>query len=1102
MVSRRIWLLAGLSILFLAFSFLPLYTFTTATAESRCNWAGFLADVTVPDGSTHPANETFTKTWRLKNIGTCTWTSSYTLVYARGDRMNSPLSIALPGRVAPGESVDLSLTLKAPSTPGHYRGYWQFRAPNGSLFGIGSSATDPIWTDINVLSASTLAYNFAEKVCEATWRSGAGILPCPSTLGDSRGFAVRLETPRLENGVWDNPPGLLLFPENKYNGYIQGLYPEITVQSGDRFQAIVGCEYGSSCYVTYRLDYQIGNGALKTFWKWNEMNEGRIYRVDKDLSSLAGKQVKFVLTLLAAGNASGDRAILAQPQLVRLSSEPTPTPPGPTSTSPGATPTATFTPLPPPAGVAYEFANHLCDATWRSGAGVLPCPVVSTDSRGFAVRINTPRLEDYSLDELPGILVVPNESTEGYIQGTYPEYTVRAGDHFQSIIGCEYGKSCYVTFRLEYQVNNGPNQILGQWVEQKEGLTYSVDRDLSFLAGQNVKFTLTLLATGSAANDIAIWARPRILQSDTPPPSFTPGSETPSPTFTATPPVLTAVPPTPFPGTLYDFASNACAAAWSSAAGALPCPGIEGDARGFVLPTANQQLESGVIDPAPALILFPQNKYNGLIKGIYPAIQVQAGDRFQAIVGCAYGSPCNVTFRLDYQVGNGPVSTYWTWKEKNEGLFYIVNKDLSTLAGKNVKFILTILASGSASGDRALWSQPRLVRPGYMTPTPTPTSTPDPSIRVTGATIEVARPFNILCGASNYVDVYGSISTNGPVTVSYHWELGGDKTQVSNEETLVFSGAATRPLHGGTYNLDCGSYTARLVISGPNGYSALIYFSLYPNDTTPPPSATPTPTATLTPSPTPTTTAVETISPTVRPGMGPYAVILIASGDVLNVRSAPGVENPIISSFGPAARDIWRTGAETGSWVEVYLPGDATGWVNSTYLTEQVDGSFFCADARVPVLIDQSLKTAMQTSSGNLFAGLVHARHGLAVRRWAYGPAVTFTPYGASLAFISPTIYNWGGGPSGQPTYGTFAEVIQPRLNEVLSASHDLYCNTAAHTGPVINHWENGYANINFYELYKPSSPGNLDFRTILVGIEYVDGLPYLFAMVNFEWEP
>ena len=65
---------------------LVLAAFPTMGVEAAhyraCDQAAFIRDVTVPDGSPFAPGETFTKTWRLQNTGTCTWTTSnYTLVY-------------------------------------------------------------------------------------------------------------------------------------------------------------------------------------------------------------------------------------------------------------------------------------------------------------------------------------------------------------------------------------------------------------------------------------------------------------------------------------------------------------------------------------------------------------------------------------------------------------------------------------------------------------------------------------------------------------------------------------------------------------------------------------------------------------------------------------------------------------------------------------------------------------------------------------------------------------------------------------------------------------------------------------------------------------
>ena len=143
--------------------------------------------------------------------------------------------------------------------------------------------------------------------------------------------------------------------------------------------------------------------------------------------------------------------------------------------------------------------------------------------------------------------------------------------------------------------------------------------------------------------------------------------------------------------------------------------------RGFVLQVNQPQLENGATNGGGGLITNPQNVFNGDIHGIFPAFHVQTGDRFQSIINCAYGATsCFVTFRLDYQIGNGPINTFWSFREKYEGLFYQADIDLSALAGQDVKFILTVLATGSAAGDRGLWVNPGIFRPGGSPPPPPP----------------------------------------------------------------------------------------------------------------------------------------------------------------------------------------------------------------------------------------------------------------------------------------------------------------------------------------------------------------------------------------------
>ncbi len=117
-----------------------------ATSTSiPCNSVQFVDDVSIPDGTNLQSGAAFTKTWRLKNTGSCTWTSGYQLVFDHGDAMGGPAAQALSGSTAPDQTVDISVNLTAPAAAGTYKGFWKLRDQAGSVFGLSSG---PFWVEI------------------------------------------------------------------------------------------------------------------------------------------------------------------------------------------------------------------------------------------------------------------------------------------------------------------------------------------------------------------------------------------------------------------------------------------------------------------------------------------------------------------------------------------------------------------------------------------------------------------------------------------------------------------------------------------------------------------------------------------------------------------------------------------------------------------------------------------------------------------------------------------------------------------------------------------------------------------------------------------
>lgn len=253
-------------------------------------------------------------------------------------------------------------------------------------------------------------------------------------------------------------------------------------------------------------------------------------------------------------------------------------------------------------------------------------------------------------------------------------------------------------------------------------------------------------------------------------------------------------------------------------------------------------------------------------------------------------------------------------------------------------------------------------------------------------------------------------------------------------------------------------------------------------------------------------TATPTSSPTSSASLGPYGVVFVKSNDVLNIRSGAGTGFPIVGMFSFEEAGVYRTGPSTlaggATWVQVQNPTGGTGWVNSYYLTEVVAGSTFCGDSRISSLIAQ-LRQAANASNGTLFASLVSPAHGVDVRLWHYHAPIHFSPSQAAGVFSNTTQYNWGAGPSGIDTIGTFADVIQPKLADLLNASYESYCNDPKAASMFYQPWPSEYVNFNFYSLFKPGTPGiDLDYRQWMIGVDYVNGQPYLVSFIHIVWEP
>lgn len=187
----------------------PTVSQATASQATNCNLAGagIPIDVTIPDNSQMYPGGAFIKTWRLQNIGTCSW-KGYVVAYFSGELMGAPSSVSLPQEVAPGHTVDISVDMVAPKTPGIYQSNWKLRTDSGAWFGIGPQGNAPFWVRIEVIPAPT---ETVVTLTPAETPTPTLELPVTKTPGvQARGTVILpvnslldLDTNRLDNGGED-----------------------------------------------------------------------------------------------------------------------------------------------------------------------------------------------------------------------------------------------------------------------------------------------------------------------------------------------------------------------------------------------------------------------------------------------------------------------------------------------------------------------------------------------------------------------------------------------------------------------------------------------------------------------------------------------------------------------------------------------------------------------------------------------------------------------------------------------------------------------------------------------------------------------------------
>lgn len=237
---------------------------------------------TIPDNKAFPPGEQFVKTWTLRNVGTCTWTPDYALVFVEGDPMGGTSPSPIGETITPGNTIQLFLPQTAPPVPGNHEGLWKLRNTRGQDFGLGKDADVAFWVKIAV-----------EEDASEGGSTGELNLGPPTWVDTFDGPSGTFDLGSDSNTKYEIKNGNLIVTATVPNGdlwritmtYLDDFYLQARFRTGgncsgsDSYGLIVrapdqpdsiidtGYVFGFSCEGKYRI-YRMDDGAYNGIVNW------------------------------------------------------------------------------------------------------------------------------------------------------------------------------------------------------------------------------------------------------------------------------------------------------------------------------------------------------------------------------------------------------------------------------------------------------------------------------------------------------------------------------------------------------------------------------------------------------------------------------------------------------------------------------------------------------------------------------------------------------------------------------------------------------------------------------------------------------------------
>lgn len=157
-------------------------------------------------------------------------------------------------------------------------------------------------------------YNLFDNAQQAQWRSGSGVLSCPGSANDNRGFVRLLD----ESMICPNNKARNLLethPQWVADGWIEGRYPIMTLGQNVKFKTVGAMLKGAdnSNGVMMEVIVEEGDNQYRVIRK--RINCSEYSNIEADLSRWGGKKVQIILRVSAGKSSTQDWAVWVHPRL-------------------------------------------------------------------------------------------------------------------------------------------------------------------------------------------------------------------------------------------------------------------------------------------------------------------------------------------------------------------------------------------------------------------------------------------------------------------------------------------------------------------------------------------------------------------------------------------------------------------------------------------------------------------------------------------------------------------------------------------------------------------------------------------------------------------